>query len=133
MVTNPGEEIPLNEEFDFSTFFNPFTIKLWTVIISFSILISIIKSLIMGSLQRTKICDMVAFLWTSTIANLGGKPNACPSLDSKKSYKIVVFTSLICGTAIWICYRARMNAVLSIRSKSLPFTDLDSMAQTDWM
>ena len=132
IVNNRDEENTLNEEFDFTTFSNQFTIRLWTAIISFTILISICKSMIMISFQKLKFFDMTAFLWTSFIANLGGKPNIFPSLDSRKSYKIVVFISLLCGTMTWISYRARMNAVLSIRSKPLPFTDLDSMAETDW-
>ena len=132
MVTNRDEENTFNEVFDFTTFSNQFTIRLWTAIISFTILISICKSMIMISFQKPKYFDMTAFLWNSFIANLGGKPNIFPSLDSRKSYKIIVFISLLCGTMTWISYRARMNAVLSIRSKPLPFTDLDSMAETDW-
>ena len=132
MVTNRDEEMILNEELDFTTFSNQFTMSLWTAIISFTILISICKSMIMISFQKPKYFDMTAFLWNSFIANLGGKPNIFPSLDSRKSYKIIVFISLLCGTMTWISYRARMNAVLSIRSKLLPFTDLDSMAETDW-
>ena len=132
IVTNQVEEPTFHEEFDFNAFCNQFTISLWTVIISLSVLISIIKSFIMSSHERTKFFDFVAFLWTSFIANLGGKPSISSSLESRKSYKIVVFTSLLCGTIIWTSYRAQMNAVLSIRSKPLPFTDLDSMSETNW-
>ena len=132
MVTNPEQEIPSNEEFDFYTFCNQFTTRLWTVITSLIISIALIKSLTQRSFQKGKFIDMVIFIWTSFTANLGGKPNANPSLDLRKSYRIVVFTSLMCGTAVWIFYRAQMNAVLSIRSKSLPFTDLESIAETDW-
>ena len=132
MVTNPEEEIASNEEFDFYTFFNQFTIRLWVVIVSIVISIAVIKSLIQLSFGKAKFINMVVFMWTSFTANLGGKPNANPTLDKRKSYKMVVFTSLICGTAIWIFYRAQMNAVLLIRSKSPPFTDLNSIAETDW-
>ena len=74
------------------------------------------------------ICD---FFWTSLIANVGGKPSNSV-MDKKFSYEIIVFLSLLCGTFVWIFYRGEMNAVLSVRSKMEPFTDLDSFEKTDW-
>lgn len=133
LVTYPNDEdIALNEAFDFSTFITQFTIGLWIVLLSFIMIISFAKSLIMSTNGRARLFDVVVFIWTSFIANFGGKPNACQTIDSKNSYKIVVFTSLFCGSMIWMFYRAQMNAVLSIRYKTLPFTDLDNIADTDW-
>ena len=75
--------------------------------------------------------NIFGYIWTSFIANLGGKPTKAP-MDSKQSYKITIFTTLICGAVIWISYRSFLISVLSIAIKSLPFTDLKSFYETDW-
>ena len=53
-------------------------------------------------------------------------------MDSKQSYRSVVFISLLCGTVIWICYRAHLTAELSVTQKDYPFTDLETLSRTSW-
>ena len=74
---------------------------------------------------------MADALWSSSCAFFSGKPSNT-FVDGKQSYKIVAFTSLLCGTIFWAFYRSQMNAVLSIRSEALPFHNLESLAKTDW-
>ncbi len=75
--------------------------------------------------------DTVAFLWTSFIANFGGKPTS-KSIDSKPAYKILIFSSLIGGFVIWVAFRSRLTAELAVIIKKYLFTDMESFSKTDW-
>ena len=101
------------------------------VIVS-SIVIAAIKLLILNSTKNSiTILDVICFLWTSFIANFSGKPTAT-MIDKKRSYKAIVFTSLLSGVLIWISYRSMLIAVLSITYKKYPFGDMESFSRTDW-
>ena len=71
------------------------------------------------------------FLWTSFIAFFGGKPTAT-KIDSKKSYRSIIFISLLAGSIVWIFYRAYLTAELAIRIKKYPINDMESLSKTDW-
>merc|ERR1712062_266953 len=51
---------------------------------------------------------------------------------ANQSYKIIIFTSLLSGTIIWLCYRACLTGELSIVNQIFPFHDLESLSTTDW-
>ena len=73
----------------------------------------------------------ISFIWTSLTTIVGGKPG--PSqLDSKRSYKAIVFVSLLGGLIIWIAYRSFLTAALSVVEKKYPFNDLESLSKTNW-
>ena len=119
------------EIFDLATYFKPFSLQLWIFLAFLTLVITGCKSLIMYFDASSRIIQICNFLWTSMIANFGGKPSIC-QLNQRKSYKFIIFISLLCGNIVWIFYRSQMNAVLSIRSKSMPFNDFNSFAKTDW-
>ena len=70
-------------------------------------------------------------LWTSFIAFLGGKP-ATSMIDSKESYRSIVFVSLLSGSILWMFYKGILTAELSVFIKKYPFTDMDTFSETDW-
>ena len=103
------------------------------VIVS-SIAIAAIKLLVLllNSTENSSMhLDGICFLWISFIANFSGKPTAT-KIDKKKSYKAIVFTSLLSGVLIWISYRSMLSAAFSVTYKIYPFDDMESFARTDW-
>ena len=120
-----------SENVDYNTFFAPFKANLWFTMIITTFVFAFIKLLIQYNYDTISMTNCVGCIWTSFISYLGGKPTKSP-IDCKESYKTVIFTSLICGLVIWICYRAYLTAELSITEKSHPFTDMHSFSKTDW-
>ena len=96
-----------------------------------SLLIAILKSSIMLRFSSATFSNSIELIWTSFIANFGGKPSAT-SIDSKKSYKVTVTTSLLSGLIIWIAYRSFLTSELSVVREKLPFEDLEGLANTNW-
>ena len=101
------------------------------IILGTAILIAIFKTLLMSTFDRSNFLSFVGFIWTSLTPNLGGKPSGT-QIDSRKSYKAIIFVSLLGGVIIWIAYRSFLTAELSIRDKKYPFNDLTSLSKTDW-
>ena len=130
-----GIYIPLvdySQNIDWNTFISPFRQDLWCMVIASSIAIAAIKLLVLNSTKNSiTILDGICFLWTSLIANFSGKPTAT-MIDKKRSYKAIVFTSLLSGVLIWISYRSMLSAAFSVTFKKLPFDDMESFARTDW-
>ena len=120
------------ELIDLNAYFVAFTSKLWLVVYSSIIVITIFKLFLYFQFEVTySYIEIIGFLWTSFIANFGGKPS-CSKIDSKESYKFIIFVSLLSGAVIWISYRAKLTSELSIIDKSLPFTDLESFYKSNW-
>ena len=71
------------------------------------------------------------YIWTSFTGFFGGTPNVTP-IDSKSYYNATIFVTLLCGTVIWISYRAGLTSELSVKSKSYPFTDMMTFSKTNW-
>ena len=81
-------------------------------------------------LQRNfAIPNMIGYFWESFVANFGGKSRI---MIANQSYKIIIFTSLLSGTIIWLCYRACLTGELSIVNEIFPFHDLESLSTTNW-
>ena len=70
-------------------------------------------------------------IWTSFSGFFGGKPSP-NSIDSKSSYKTAIVATLLCGTVVWISYRAHLTAELSVLEKKYPFKDIESFSKTNW-
>ena len=121
-----------SESYNFEAFLSIFSTELWIVILVTAFIIAGMKLFLLHLHGSVRIfMDTVAFLWTSFIANFGGKPTST-SIDSKPSYKILIFSSLIGGFVIWVAFRSRLTAELSVIIKKYPFTDMESFARTDW-
>ena len=65
------------------------------------------------------------------MANFGGKPYKSKT-DDISSYKTILFTFLLDGLISWIFYRAFLTSKLSSKLTKYPFTDLNSLAETDY-
>ena len=74
---------------------------------------------------------MVTKIWASFVTNFGGKPYKSKS-DNISSYKTLLFTFLLDGMISWIFYRAFLTSKLSTKLNKYPFTDLNSLAKTDY-
>ena len=94
-------------------------------------IIAIMKLFFLHIHGSVRIIDIIAFLWTSFIANFGGVPTST-SIDSKRSYRILLFSSLIGGVVIMVMFRSRLTAELSVTIKKYPFTDMESFSETNW-
>ena len=120
------------EHIDFNTYLAPFKLEVWLLIIISSIIISIVKIVLLNKFGAKKISDLIGVFWTSLMANFGGgKPKNTP-IDSRHSYKILIFTSLLIGTITFINWRCMLGASLAVTIKKYPFSDMESLSNTEW-
>jgi hypothetical protein len=68
---------------------------------------------------------------TCLMTNFGGKPGPT-KLDYIQAYRVAIFAGLICGSVLWISYRAFLTSELAVLKKVFPFNDLESLATTDY-
>ena len=92
---------------------------------------TVFKSSISYKFSKLKLSNIIGFLWYSYIVYFGGKPSGT-AIDSKRTYKFIVFVSLLGGIIIWISYRSFLIAVLSVNIKKYPFNDMYTLSKTDW-
>ena len=118
------------EVIDFDTFMAPFNYPLWIMLFSATIFFSMIKVLLFKIHANKQVLGF-NLIWRSFIGFFGGRPSPS-SIDSILSYKAVILSTLLCGTVVWIAYRAGLTTELSVRVKTYPFTDMKSFSKTDW-
>ena len=92
---------------------------------------TVFKSSISYKFSKLKLSNIIGFLWYSYIVYFGGKPSGT-AIDSKRTYKFIVFVSLLGGIIIWISYRSFLTAELAINIKKYPFTDMYSLSKSNW-
>ena len=114
-------------------FLNPLSSGVWIVLIIVVALISLIFTGIevLFDLTNEKFYLLVYLknLWIGLKANFGGKPS---SIHKINVYQIVLFTSLLVGSLIWISYRASFTSELSVVKTKLPFDDLETLFTSDY-
>ena len=108
-----------------------FRFDLWIMTLIFTLVIAFFKTGILLVFSKMKALEIICLFWTSLTACLGGKP-ASTSIDSRKSYKMTVFTSLLGGLVIWIAYRSHLTAELSVVINKNPFDSLEELSKTNW-
>ncbi len=113
-----------------TTFFKPFSVNLWIVLIIVAIVWALWLHLTNLTLNknsnRTSILD---WLWVAITANFGRQPMYLP----RKHSRLAMFTCLIVGNVIWIGYRAYLISALSVqRPKEYPFTSLEELANSNY-
>ena len=101
------------------------------MIVATTLIFAMIKSAIMMTFSKLRFPNVLGFIWTSFNVYLGGKPTPT-SIDTRKSYKSIVFVSLLGGVIIWIGYRSYLTAELSVTIKKYPFNDLYSLSKTNY-
>ena len=119
-----------HEGIDLDTYVRPFTSILWTIVILTGIILTMMKLLFLHMNNNMKPFGF-DYIWTSFTGFFGGRPNVTP-IDSKFYYNSTIFVTLLCGTVVWISYRAGLTSELSIISKSYPFADMISFSKTNW-
>ena len=116
---------------DHSTFFEAFTPQLWLVIIIMTLIITMIKLILLKYYKSFRIKETIGLIWYTFIAIFGGKPQ--PSkIDSKKTYKLVVFISLLAGLVVWIAYRSYFTSIFSVPLKAYPFQNSRELFKSGW-
>ena len=75
--------------------------------------------------------SIFGFLWYSSTVCFGGEPSGT-AIDSKRTYKFIVFISLLGGIIIWISYQSCLTAKLAVDIKRYPFKDMYSLSKTNW-
>ena len=118
------------EVIDLDTFFMPFTIELWIMIIGMGITITLIKLIICSNCDSLDLQSIFDILWTSFFGFFGARSST--STDSIQSYKLTIFSSLFSGIFVWSFYRSCLTAELSVITKAYPFKDLETFSETDW-
>ena len=118
------------ESIEFETFLAPFTHYLWITLCLSGVIFAIIKLLFMNVHSNTKHFGF-DHIWTSFSGFFGGKHTSTP-MDSKSSYKTAIVATLLCGTVVWISYRAHLTAELAVFVKEYPFHDMESFSKTKW-
>ena len=92
---------------------------------------TVFKSSISYKFSKLKLSNIIGFLWYSYIVYFGGKPSGT-AIDSKRTYKFIVFVSLLGGIIIWIAYQSCLTAKLAVDIKKYPFNDMHSLSKTNW-
>ena len=108
-----------------------FRFDLWIMTLILTLVIGFFKTGILLVFSKMKALEIICLFWTSLTACLGGKP-ASTTIDSMKSYKMTVFTSLLSGLVIWIAYRSHLTAELSVVINKNPFDSLEELSKTNW-
>ena len=111
--------------------FTYFRFDLWIMTLIFTLVIAFFKTGILLVFSKMKALEIICLFWTSLTACLGGKP-ASTSIDSRKSYKMTVFISLLSGLIIWIAYRSYLTAELSVIINRNPFDSLEELSKSNW-
>ena len=101
-------------------------------ILLMTLTIALVKAALQYKFSKLNVLSCLEFYWTTFIAIFGGKPSGT-SIDSKKSYRLIVFVSLLSGVLIWVFYRSFIIASLSVQVKEYPFNDVESLSETKWM
>ena len=70
-------------------------------------------------------------IWASFTPNFGGTPFQSKT-DYIASYKTLVFVFMLDGLVLWSSYQSVMYTNLSKPLIENPFTDLDSLANSDY-
>jgi hypothetical protein len=124
----------ITDGLDLTTFIEPFSLGLWIVIlVSASTITAIIYFIAVALECRDPMTpkQIPGKLWTCLMVYMGGK-HGPSKLDSVQSYKVIIFTSLISGTVVWISYRAFLTSELALATKVFPFHDFESLANTNY-
>ena len=95
------------------------------------VIMTVFKSSILYKFSDLKLSNIIGFLWYSYIVYFGGKPSGT-AIDSKRTYKFIVFVSLLGGIIIWIAYQSCLTAKLAVDIKKYPFNDMHSLSKTNW-
>ena len=127
-----GMYIPIMnaENVDFQTYLTPFSLLLWITLVLTVITFATCKFLLLKAYGIEAIFGF-DHIWTCFSGFLGGKPPPTP-IDKKLSHKTLIIATLLCGTVIWMAYRARLNAELAVYEKKYPFNDMETFSKTNW-
>ena len=105
--------------------------ELWKMIVVTVVAMTLFKSSILYKFSLLKMSNVFGFLWYSSTVYFGGEPSET-AIDSKRTYKFVVFVSLLGGIIIWISYQSCLTAKLAVDIKKYPFNDMYSLSNTNW-
>ena len=85
---------------------------MWIALLIFIIILTLLKSVLMYCLfHKINILDLFEASWSSFAAYFGGG-GISESKHEKLSYKIILFTSLLCGNIVWMGYQGFLFAEL---------------------
>ena len=122
------------EEISWTTFLNPFSVRLWITLIGMAFVISSTITCI-ESIYSPKetyawfFLNYLGNLWFALKANIGGKPS---TVQPNYAHRIVLFYCLLAGSIVWMAYRASLTGELSIIKQNLPFNDMESLLKSDY-
>ena len=71
-------------------------------------------------------------IWASFIPNFGGTPFKSKT-DYIASYKTLVFVFMLDGLVLWASYQSFLYTELSTPVIKNPFSDLNTLAKSDYM
>ena len=71
-------------------------------------------------------------IWASFTPNFGGTPFESKA-DYIASYKTLVFVFMLDGLILWVAYQSFLYTELSTPLIKNPFSDLNTLAKSDYM
>ena len=104
---------------------NPFTFMVWACVLTTSGMIVISKFVVLDVMQNP-----IGIFWETFVVHFGG--NFEGPHTTRKSYKIIIFTTLFCGNIIWMGYQASLTVDLSVAEPKLPFNSPEGLLNSDW-
>ena len=71
-------------------------------------------------------------IWASFVPNFGGTPLQTKT-DYIASYNTLVFVFMLDGLVLWVSYQSFLYTELSRPHIKIPFSDLNTLATSDYM
>ena len=139
-------------DIDWQLYFRSFSRELWGTLLSTAFIFAVFIYIMEWKVLQRPVCDtlhcsnnlinqnyssfqdvnsILKNFWTHFMFYFSGKPLPI-NISFLKSYKFLLFVSLLGAVVVWISYRAFLTSELSVEIKSYPFHDLDSLSKTDY-
>ncbi len=129
------------EEYDWLTFFRPFTNQVWYFLLSNCVVLLAAVKLIevwylgKGLTERPHfetVVDLVGDFWMLGASYFGRAPADQKRIKSKKALNVLFLVVLLANTIVSMSYRSSLTAELSSRRYRMPFESLQQLLESDY-
>ena len=115
----------MDETIHWQIFVDSLSTNSWLLIIIVAMIISLLLSLVDGSLN----VQYLGKLWIAIKANFGGNPGL---VSTRNSYRIIIFDCLLVGSIVWIAYKASLTSKLAVVQQEYPFKNLQDLLESNY-
>ena len=121
------------EIIDWTAFLRPFKVIPWLLVVSSILISSIVSTIFWYIRDDLTIFKSIAIFWT----NIQAFFDEASALDTaiinlRNSHRLATFVSLLWAWFIWTSYNAGLSSEFTVPVVKLPFTDMNSLSNTDY-